>query len=83
MNPETIEIIEVTTMIVTPLIGAAIAAMQIYATANIKAMGKEQGKIRKQIENLPELQQIAEAQAQGKNSVEFNYQKRKDDNIDY
>lgn len=79
MNPETIEIIKVTTMITTPLIGVAIAAMQIYATANIKAMGKEQGKIKKQIENLPELQQIAEAQASGKHGVEYKYHQKKID----
>jgi len=60
------------------VIGIFIAGIQIYSTARISSMGKEQGKIKTQIDNLLDLESIAQAQAKGKSSVEFNYQKRKD-----
>jgi len=61
-------------------IGIGIVLMQKYSIAKIKEMGKEQGKIKTQVDNLPDLESIAQAQAQakGKNSVEFNYHIQKE-----
>lgn len=58
-----------------------IAVAQIYGTAKLKSIASEQGKIKTQVNNLPDLESIAEAQAKGKSSVEFKYQKMKDDSV--
>ncbi len=60
------------------VIGISIVVMQKYSIARIKEMGKEQGKIKTQVDNLPNLESIAQAQAKGKNSVEFNYHIQKE-----
>jgi len=60
-------------------LGILIAGIQMYSVAKIKAMGKEQGKIKAQVSSLPDIQSIAEAQASGKSNIEFKYQKKKED----
>lgn len=61
------------------LISTLIIIIQIYATKRIQSIANEQGKIRTQVNNLPDLKSIAQAQAEGKSHVEFRDQKKKDD----
>jgi len=64
--------------IILLIIGTIFTVVQIYSTAKIRSIGKEQGKIKTQVKNLPNLESIAQAQAKGKNSVEFNYHIQKE-----